>query len=70
MIEILAQIDAPKNTKDGGFCVGIVLWDDRVVEASGVIKYMRKWSRDQVRDYCVKRGWTITVVHRLERTTP
>ena len=35
MIEILAAIDAPH------FYAGVVLWDDRVVEAADIIKYMR-----------------------------
>ena len=70
MIEILAQIDAPKNSKDSGFCVGIVLWDDVVVEASGVVKYMKRWSRGKVRTYCAQRGWTVTVVHQLQRAKP
>ena len=70
MIEILAQIDAPKNSKDNGFCVGIVLWDDVVVEASGVVKFMKRWSRGKVRHYCATRGWTVTVVHQLERAKP
>ena len=68
MKETLAQIDAPKNTKNGGFCVGIVLWDDVVVEADGVVKYMKRWPRDRVREYCGQRGWKVIVVHELERS--
>lgn len=61
MVEILAVIDAPH------FYAGIVLQNDRVVEAADILKYMRKWSRERVRTYCKKKGWTVTVVHQLER---
>jgi len=70
MIEILAQIIAPKTEKQAGFAAGIVLWDDNVVESADVVKFMRRWSRDRVREYCAKRGWKIAVVHRLERERP
>lgn len=64
MIEILAQIRAegPKP-----FTAGIVLWDDKVVEAAPIVRYMKKKSRDWVRDYCKQRGWSISVVHQMER---
>lgn len=61
-IEILAQITAPH------FCAGIVLWDDKVVEAAPIAHYMKHWDRDRVRTYCKDRDWKITVVWRMERT--
>lgn len=61
MTETLAQIDAPH------FCAGIVLWDDKVVEAADIVRYMRKWSRDRVRDYCKGKGWKVSVVWQMER---
>jgi hypothetical protein len=63
MIETLAQIDAPH------FCAGIVLWNDRVVEAASIVQYMRrqKWSRDRVRSYCAEKGWKVAVVHEVKR---
>ena len=66
MIEILAQVQAP------GFAAGIVLWDDKVVEAAPILRYMRKgvWSRKRVREYCKDRGWKVVVIHQLERTRP
>jgi len=66
MKETLAAIDAPH------FFAGVVLWDDRVVEAADVVKYMRKgrWTRARVRDYCREKGWTVSVVHELERSRP
>jgi hypothetical protein len=64
MIEILAQITSTKPK----FCAGIVLFDDVVVEAAPIVKYMKKWSRDQVREYCKKRGWEISIVHEMKRT--
>lgn len=67
VIEILAQIQAPTVNGKAGFTAGIVLWNDRVVEVAPIIHYMkkRKFTRDQVRDYCRQRGWSITVVHQL-----
>ena len=53
MIEILAAIKAPK------FHAGIVLWNDKVVEAAPIVRYMRGWSRKNVREYCKERGWQI-----------
>lgn len=66
VIETLAVIDAPH------FYAGIVLWDDRVVEAADIVKYMRKgkWDRVRVRDYCKKKGWKVSVVYEIERERP
>jgi hypothetical protein len=61
VIETLASIDAPH------FYAGIILWDDRVVEAANIVKYMRKWSRDRVRDYCIGKGWKVSVVYQVSR---
>ena len=61
MIEILAQIEAPH------FCAGIVLQNDRVVEAAPILHYMKKakWTRDRVRTYCAEKGWRVVVVHEV-----
>lgn len=58
MTEILAQIEAPH------FTAGIVLRDDIVIEAADIVKYMRrnKWTRDQVRAYCQRKNWKVSVV--------
>lgn len=66
MRETLAAIDAPH------FYAGVVLWDDVVVEAADILKYMRKgkWSRSRVRDYCKQKEWKVTVVYEIERTRP
>jgi hypothetical protein len=63
MRETLAAIDAPH------FYCGIVLFDDRVVEAAPIVKYMakQKWTRDRVRDYCKAKGWRVFVVNETER---
>ena len=68
MIELLAQVEG-RDHKGRPFCAGIVLWDDVVVEAAPIVHYMKRqrWTRDQVRDYCAKRGWTVTVVSQSER---
>jgi hypothetical protein len=64
MIEILAQITSDAKPR---FTAGIVLWDDKVIEVAPIVKYMKKWSRAQVRDYCARRGWKISIVHQVER---
>ena len=61
MKETLAAIDAPH------FFAGIVLQDDKVVEAASIVKYMRKWNRDRVREYCKDKGWSISVVWEMQR---
>jgi hypothetical protein len=64
MIEILAQIEGGKRKP---FTAGIVLWDDAVVEAAPIVRYMKRWRRSRVREYCMTAGWRITVVHQIER---
>ena len=62
MIEIIAQI-----TCRGGkpFTAGLGLWDDKVVETAPILRRMKGWSRDRVRDYCIVKNWQVSVV-RLE----
>jgi hypothetical protein len=61
--EILAAIDAPH------FYAGIVLWDDKVVEAAPIVGYMKKqrWTRTRVRDYCKQKGWKVKVIYVQQR---
>jgi hypothetical protein len=61
MTETLAVIDAPH------FYAGIVLWNDEVTEAADIVKYMRRWSRNKVRNYCKGKGWRVFVVYRVEK---
>lgn len=63
MRETLAVIDAPH------FYAGIVLWNDKVTEAANIVKYMRKWDRNRVREYCRSKGWKVSVVYETERST-
>jgi hypothetical protein len=62
--ETLAVIDAPH------FYAGIVLWDDKVVEAADIVKWMRtrRMTRDQVREYCKGKCWKVSVVYEITRT--
>ena len=60
MTEILAAIDAPH------FYAGIILQDDCVIEAADIVKYMRKWSRSRVRNYCKSKGWHIQVIQETK----
>jgi hypothetical protein len=64
VVEILAQITAKKPVK---FCAGIVLWDDKVIEAAPIVQWMKRWDRNRVREYCRKRGWKISIVHQVDR---
>jgi len=66
MIEILAQIRAPKPKP---FVAGIVLWDDVVIEAAPIVGFMKRgrWTRTVVRDHCLQKGWEISVIHQIER---
>jgi hypothetical protein len=68
VIELLAQIEG-KNDQGKSFHAGIVLWDDVVIEAAPIVGFMKrkKWTRDLVRDHCQRKGWTISVVWRMER---
>ena len=63
MEEILAVIDAPH------FYAGIVLRRDRVIEAADIVRYMRGWSRERVRNYCQSKGWRVSVVTRGSSAT-
>lgn len=66
MIEILALIESEARPR---FTAGIVLWDDRVVEAAPIVGFMKKqkWNRERVRNYCAERHWKISVVYRQQR---
>jgi hypothetical protein len=59
MRETLAQIDGKR------FMAGIVLRGDKVVEAAPILRYMRGWSRDRVREYCRSKNWRVEVVHEI-----
>jgi hypothetical protein len=61
MKEMLAEVDAPH------FNCGIVLQDDRVIEAADIVKYMRQWSRARVREYCAGKGWKVSVIWEMDR---
>ncbi len=68
MKETLAQIRAEGAR---GFTAAIVLWDDKVVEVAPILrKALGGKSRDYVRKYCAEKGWTVSVVHELERAKP
>jgi hypothetical protein len=56
LTEILAAIDAPH------FYAGIVLRNDTVVVCADIVRYMRGWSRDKVREYCRVKDWKVSVV--------
>ena len=64
---MLAEIDAPDTPKRKGFCCGIVLQNDRVVEAAPIVKRMKGWTRMRVRSYCRDKGWKVSVVWEMKR---
>ena len=53
---MLAQIDAPH------FNCGVVLLDYCVIKAAPIVKYMHGWQRNNVREYCRKKGWRVSVI--------
>lgn len=59
--ELLAVIDAPH------FYAGVVLWDGKVTEAANIVKYMRGWDRNRVREFCAAKKWKISVVYETAR---
>jgi hypothetical protein len=61
VVETLAQI------RSRNFTAGIVLVDDVVVETAPIVRFMRRWSRDRVRDYCRKYCWQINVISEKVR---
>jgi len=67
VIETLAQIESEAKPR---FSAGIVLWDDKVIEAADIVKYMKGWARDRVRSYCAQRGWEVRVVWEMVRNPP
>jgi hypothetical protein len=32
-----------------------------VIEAAPIVKFMKRWTRARVRDYCRARGWQVSV---------
>jgi len=68
MIETLAQIAG--DSRKGSFTAGIVLFDDVVVEAAPIVRYMKGWTRQRVRSYAGQRKWTVSVVHEIKRERP
>lgn len=44
------------------FTAGVLVRDDRVVEAAPIVGYMHNWSRSRVEDYCSKKSWEVTEV--------
>ena len=62
VIEILAQVSGPD------FVAGIVLVDDRVTKAAPILRFMRGWSRDRVRTFCLESNWNIRVVWQKQST--
>ena len=39
------------------FTAGVVCEDDKVKRAAPIIKYMRGWTLEQVKEYVARRGW-------------
>jgi len=60
MKETLAAIEW--STQTNYFHAGIVLRNDKVIEAASVLKFMKGWTRSKVRAYVNARGWKVSVV--------
>lgn len=61
MREMLAEIDAPS------FNCGIVLQNDKVVQAAPKVYWMKGWTRDRVRKYCQMMRYKVRVIWEMER---
>ena len=59
MIETFARITAPD------FMVGIILWNDKVVQVSAKIDYMRGWSERRVLAHCARKGYWVETIGRV-----
>lgn len=66
MRETLIVIDGLIRGKP--FYAGIVARDGKVIEAAHVVKYMRGWTGQQVKDHCAKQGWTWERVVALDNS--
>lgn len=61
--ELLIQIDS------GYFCAVVCLWDDRVLVAAPILKYMLGWTKDRVLEYAKEKKWkTIEILDRRKDT--
>jgi hypothetical protein len=58
---VLAQI----TTKN--FVAAIVLEQDVVTETAPILRFLKGWSRDRVRDYCKRYNWQIAVVREAKK---
>ena len=67
VIETLAQISTPGGERKP-FVAAILLWDDKVIEAAPILRFMKGWMRDNVRTHCAHKGWKVKVVTETKRT--
>lgn len=44
------------------FVAGIIVKNDRVTLSAPILKYMRGWTSDRVRQYCKEKGWRASIV--------
>jgi hypothetical protein len=64
MIGTFARITAPD------FMVGIILWNDKVVQVSAKIDYMRGWSERRVLAHCARKGYWVETIGRERKPRP
>lgn len=67
VIETLAIIETPDGARKR-FSAGVILWDSKVVEAAPILRFMKGWTRDRVRDHCAEKNWAVRVVTETKRT--
>jgi len=61
MIGSLYQITTPPDARKA-FCAGIIVAAGIVTGHARIVKYMRDWPLDRVRQYCAKQGWLLCEV--------
>lgn len=49
----LIYINAPH------FFAGLIVQNNKVIEAAPIIKYMRGWSQHAIKVYCQHKGWEV-----------
>ncbi len=55
-LDHLLTIDAPH------FFCGVVLREDKVIQAAPIVRYMLGWNAQRLKRYCQRRGWRVEAV--------
>jgi hypothetical protein len=53
---MLLQITAPH------FCAGVDLENNKVIAYAPIVKYMKGWTENKIRNYCKSKKWDVKEV--------